>query len=139
MASLDTNVLVRYFTQDDPVQYPLAKRFIDNSVTTFGVISVPITVILETEWVLRSRYKFDKTKIIDVFNHLLDTATLEIDESDALMYGLLLYQNAKADFADCLHTAIAFKKDKTPFYSFDVNAGEIDSNTLLTETIFKEF
>lgn len=138
MASLDTNILVRYFTQDDPAQYALAKRFIDDSVMTFGLIFVPITVILETEWVLRSRYKFDKTKIVEVFNRLLDTATLEIDEMETLMYGLLLYQNAKADFADCLHTAITFNKNKTPFFSFDVNAGEIDSNILLTEAIFKE-
>lgn len=132
MPALDTNILVRYVTHDDEVQYQLAKKFILQS--EFAVqerIFVPVTVILEAEWVLRSRYKFTKQQICDVLSGLVDTKQLEIDRFEAVIMAVLLYQMNKADFADCLHTAIASEQDKTPFYTFDINASEVSGNQLL--------
>lgn len=141
MASLDTNVLVRYLTKDDEHQYRTAKRFIEQSYSQFGLIFVPLTVILETEWVLRSRYKFDKNQIYQVFTRLLDIETLDIDTPTvlafSLAFSLVLYQTHNADFADCLHTALSNHNQKQPFYSFDVNASDIAGNALLADNLLK--
>lgn len=61
MASLDTNVLVRYLTQDDEAQFTIANQVIHHFDMS---VFIPITVILELEWVLRSRYKFGKDKLL---------------------------------------------------------------------------
>ena len=51
MKALDTNVVVRYLTGDDPAQAARARAAVDA-----GPVFVPVTVLLESEWVLRSRY-----------------------------------------------------------------------------------
>lgn len=133
MPALDTNILVRYLTQDDPIQYPLAKNFIENPACQ-GRLFVPSTVILETEWVLRSRYKFDKAKICLAISQLIDTKTLDIENVHAIAVGVWLYQQNQADFADCLHTAISQFFDKSPLVTFDKNASNVADNRLLDES-----
>lgn len=54
MPALDTNVLVRYIVQDDAAQLAAAKRLISRFVTEGAALFVPLTVVLELEWVLRS-------------------------------------------------------------------------------------
>ncbi len=102
MASIDTNVLVRYLTQDDEQQTQIAHQF----VHTHQQLYVPITVILELEWVLRSRYKYEKAKIIETYASLLSVDGLNIADEEAIETCLMLYNGSNADFADCLHTAL---------------------------------
>lgn len=130
MPALDTNSLVRYLTQDDPIQYPLAKKFIENSSRQQRLF-VPTTVILETEWVLRSRYKFDKAKVCLAISQLIDSKLLDIENVHAVAVSVWLYQQNQADFADCLHTAISQFFDESPMVTFDKNASEIANNQLL--------
>jgi predicted nucleic-acid-binding protein len=56
MASLDTNILVRYLFEDDPQQLAAAKRLLRAAIRAGETLFVPITVLLELEWVLRSNY-----------------------------------------------------------------------------------
>ncbi|MCK7494419.1 MAG: hypothetical protein MZW92_26990 [Comamonadaceae bacterium] len=58
MPALDTNVLVRYVVQDDAAQLAAAKRLISRCVAEGLALFVPVTVVLELEWVLRSSFGF---------------------------------------------------------------------------------
>jgi len=59
MAALDTNVLVRWLTDDDANQSAVVASLLEVAEKEEVRLFVPVTVILETEWVLRSRYRFD--------------------------------------------------------------------------------
>ena len=70
MSALDTNILVRYVVQDDSAQLAAAKRLITRCVEEGRSLFVPVTVMLELEWVLRSSFEFGKevpsgTSILD--------------------------------------------------------------------------
>ena len=67
MLGVDTNVLVRYLTRDDQPQYEKARRMIDREVAKGEPVLVSLLVLLETEWVLRSRYEMAKADIITAF------------------------------------------------------------------------
>ena len=60
MPALDTNVLVRYLVQDDAAQFAAARRLIRRCVADDATLFVPVTVVLELEWVLRSSFGFGK-------------------------------------------------------------------------------
>jgi predicted nucleic-acid-binding protein len=105
MIALDTNVLARFYVDDpgDPEaarQRPIARRVITESPSLF----VPLTVILELEWVLRAFYGFDATGVIRVFEHLLGLAHINTEEAERVATALPLTAQGM-DFADALHLA----------------------------------
>jgi predicted nucleic-acid-binding protein len=58
--------------------------------------------MLETEWVLRSRYELMKTEIVAAFSSLLDTAELSFEDEPSVERAIYVWKDASADFADCL-------------------------------------
>jgi predicted nucleic-acid-binding protein len=64
MLGVDTNVLVRYLIRDDQSQFEKARRLIDREVAQGVPVLVSLLVLLETEWVLRSRYELSKSDIV---------------------------------------------------------------------------
>ena len=66
MLGIDTNVLVRYLVRDDQSQYERARRLIHREVNTGEPVLVSLLVLLEMEWVLRSRYELAKPDIVAV-------------------------------------------------------------------------
>lgn len=131
MPSLDTNVLVRWLVRDDERQSNRALSLFESARTDAFTLFVPITVTLELEWVLRSRYKFDKTTVMGAFTALLETREIEFQDEAALERALHLYRRGTADFADCLHAGICGMLDRTPFLTFDANAARLASVELL--------
>ena len=71
MIGLDTNVLVRFLVRDDEIQFDRACKLIRREAQTGEPARVSLLVLLETEWVLRSRYKLTKSEILDAFSALL--------------------------------------------------------------------
>ena len=65
-------------------------------------VLVSLLVLLETEWLLRSRYGLAKAKIMDAISGLLDTSELELEDEPTIEEVLCLGKNSDADFADCL-------------------------------------
>lgn len=102
MLGVDTNVLVRYLTRDDSSQYEKARRLIDREVAKGEPILVSLLVLLETEWVLRSRYELAKTDIVTAFSALLDTADLTFEDEPSVENAVYSWKDSAADFADCL-------------------------------------
>lgn len=118
-ASIDTNVLVRLVVNDDRRQNAAALRALSHYLQWARSLFVPITVALEFEWVLRSRYQFSKEDILGAFCALLSTVELAFEAENALEQALMAYEEGAADFADCLHIALARKSAELPFLTFD--------------------
>lgn len=101
MLAIDTDIVVRYLTADHPEQSPKTKTLIDNEN-----VFVCTTVLLETEWVLRSVYGFTPAQIVKALTSFagLPRVTLE----NAALTAIALDRTLKGmDFADALHLAKA--------------------------------
>lgn len=131
MASLDTNVLVRYLVQDDDRQLGLAKKLIRAVLRAGETLYIPITVMLELEWVLRSNFGFDKDQITNAISSLLASAELSFESEAAAEVALALYQRNRADFADCVHVALAHAAGERPLWTLDRAASKLDGAKML--------
>jgi predicted nucleic-acid-binding protein len=102
---LDTNVLVRFLVHDDAEQFERARRLIKREVGQNEPVMVSLLVLLETEWVLRSRYALSKADILGVFALLLETAELQFEDEGAVEEAVFTWRDSPAQFADCLINA----------------------------------
>ncbi len=131
MRAIDTNIVVRFLTANDAGQHALAVRLILREE-----VFVPTTVLLETEWVLRS-LGLDPKSIIGRLRDFggLETVTFEDRAGTARAFGMV---EAGADFADALHLSRAAACDDLVTFdrAFARLAGTLDETpvTLLTET-----
>lgn len=132
MPALDTNVLVRYIVQDDLVQLAAAQRLIRRCVSEQLTLFVPITVTLELEWVLRSNFEFKKDEIIGALSDLFSAAELSFESERALEVALDLYRGGSADFADCVHIALAAQAGEQPLWTFDKGAAKVAGAQILS-------
>ena len=111
MISIDTNVIVRVLTNDDPAQSKRALRLMRSDT-----IWISKTVLLETEWVLRHAYALDAKTIGAAFTKLLGVSTIEMEERDVVLRALA-WHAAGMDLADALHLAASHAA--TAFATFD--------------------
>ena len=131
MAGLDTNVLVRWILDDDEKQAARVQILFEETRASQTALFVPITVMLELEWVLRSRYQLDKATVLGAFNALLEAQELEFQDEAALERALSLYRQSSADFADCLHAGQCGSAGRTPMMTFDEAAARLPTVQLL--------
>jgi predicted nucleic-acid-binding protein len=97
---LDTNVIVRYLTQDDRTQSRKANAIIDAALAGGERIHLDTVVVCELVWVLRSAYGYDRATIVDALSKLLEAAQLSIDDRDRLRDAAGRYGQGVGDFAD---------------------------------------
>lgn len=102
MIGLDTSVLVRFLVQDDTRQFERARRLIQREAERGVPVMTSLLVLLETEWVLRSRYALSKEEIADTISGLLDAAEVRFEEEPVVEQALYLWRDSAADSADCL-------------------------------------
>jgi predicted nucleic-acid-binding protein len=130
--ALDTNVLVRYVVQDDLAQLEAARALIARCVEDGQTLFVPVTVALELEWVLRSNFEFGKDAVMQVLGSLFSAAEISFESERALEVALQLYREGAADFADCVHVALALQAGERPLWTFDRRASRVPGARLLT-------
>lgn len=111
MIALDTNILVRLLTRDDPAQVRAVVKAIRGRR-----LWVARTVLLETEWVLRYTYQLSADVIHAAFRRVMGLARLEVEDRDGVLLALASYGNG-LDFADALH--LASSRGAETFLSFD--------------------
>ena len=111
MKALDTNVLVRLLTKDDEQQAQVAAEEIRK-----GPVFVPVTVLLETEWVLRHAYGFDRAQIGGALLGVVNLAGAVVDAEAAVRQALRWHANGM-DLADALH--LACSGGSTELVTFD--------------------
>jgi|SRR5271166_735075 len=101
MIGLDTNIVVRYLTQDDPAQTAAAAKVMDSlSPDSPGFLS--LVVIAELVWVLEISYRFKKSEIERVLETLLRSKELTIERAGIVWQAFRKFNASRADFADCL-------------------------------------
>lgn len=130
MTGLDTNVLVRYLTQDDPGQSARASRLIE-SFTPDRPGFVSLVVLVETVWVLESCYGADAAKIGEVVETLLRIAGLLVAHAKVVWQALHEFRQQAGDFSDTLITRIAKDAGCTSVQTFDKGAAKRSGMMLL--------
>ena len=111
MTGMDTNILVRFLTRDDEDQFGKALALIKRQQ-----VFIPDTVWLETEWVLRYAYGFDRGAISKAFCDLLGLATIRVQDKGRLLLAIE-WHAAGLDFADAMH--LAGSQEAETFATFD--------------------
>jgi predicted nucleic-acid-binding protein len=99
MIGLDTNVLVRYVTQDDPAQAEQATRLIETRCTTANPGRVAHIVLCELVWVLTRAYGYSKGQVVSVLEQILVTAELAVEDEGLAFQALDAYRAGGADFS----------------------------------------
>jgi predicted nucleic acid-binding protein len=105
MRAVDTNVIVRYLTKDDASQAARARRLLDREQ-----VLVPLTVLLETEWVLRGVYGFPPPQVIASLRGFLGLEQVTVEDAATAAIALDWAERG-LDFADALHLAVARSHD----------------------------
>ncbi len=97
---LDTNVLVRYLTQDDERQAEVAAKTIEGAAAKGERMLIQPIILCELMWVLESAYAFPKTDLLRALEGVLRVAQFEIVEKDTVWQALSDYRQGKGDFSD---------------------------------------
>ena len=111
MIAVDTNVVVRLLTEDDPKQAAEARTLFAAQPIWIGK-----TVLLETGWVLRSLYGFEESAIRDAFTRLLGLENVHTDDKPSIAAALALTVHG-IEFADAMH--LCSRPQGAGFVSFD--------------------
>jgi predicted nucleic-acid-binding protein len=125
MLGVDTNVLVRFLVRDDEDQFERAQKLIKLEIAAGRHVFVSLLVLLETEWVLRSRYSLQKNLIIEAISRLLDAADVRFEDEPAIEEALFIWKDATADFADCLIGAKNRRLGCRATATFDTKASKL--------------
>jgi predicted nucleic-acid-binding protein len=125
MLGVDTNVLVRFLVRDDEAQFEKTHKLIKREVAAGRRVFIGQLVLLETEWVLRSRYGLSKNQIIETISGLLDTADVQFEDEPAIEEALFTWKDAAADFADCLIGAKNRRLGCRATATFDAKAAKL--------------
>ena len=125
MLGIDTNVLVRFLVRDDESQFEKARKLIKREVTAGRRVFVSQLVLLETEWVLRSRYDLSKIEIIAAISGLLDATDVQFEDEPAIETALFVWKERTVDFADCLIGAQNKRLGCRATATFDLRAAKL--------------
>jgi predicted nucleic-acid-binding protein len=97
---IDTNVLVRYLTQDDPKQARTVDALIASTVEQGSKVRVDDIVLCELAWVLRNAYRFDRATIASTLDKVLSTSLFVFEDREVLRKALDDFRETGGDFAD---------------------------------------
>lgn len=121
MRAVDTNVLVRLITRDDPRQVAAAEAFVE------GGAWVSILALAEATWVLASAYELDAEKVATAIEMLLEHRHLVLQDADVAAAALgRLRANPALGYSDCLLVELARKAGHTPLGTFDRGLAKVE-------------
>jgi len=130
MIGLDANVLVRYIMQDDPIQAKTASKLVE-SLTPKEPGFVTLVTVVELFWVLTASYDLSRVQVVTVFDALMRTKQLLVEQADQVLRALRVYGAGSADFPDCLIERTASAAGCNKVMTFDVGASRHAGMTLI--------
>ena len=122
MIGIDTNVLVRFIVQDDPIQSRIATQLIENAFTTENKGFVSAVVLCEVVWVLKKRYRQPKDRLLLVVKSILEADVLEVEHRDCAWRAYYDFDEGPADFSDYYIAQINKEQGVRFTVTFDENA-----------------
>ena len=127
MIALDTNVLLRYVIDDDPVQSARAARLIESEISAVAPGFVSLVVVCETIWAMTQTYSLPRTNVTRTLGGLLNMAHLEIEAREIVREAMSL----PGDIADAVIHLIGRQKGCTHTLTFDKRFARLDGVKLL--------
>ena len=121
-AFVDTDVIIRFLTGDDPVKQAAARRLFGRAASDELLLTVPHTVVADAAYVLRSRnlYHLSKPVIAEMLADLLSQKGFKIEDRESVLDALDLYgEYNKLDFTDALIIAMMWRNNDSLLYSYD--------------------
>lgn len=125
MRFLDTNIILRYLTLDNPSKAQKCDILFQRVASGKEILFTSALVIAKVAWELEKSYKLPKTKISDLIQKILNTPHIECDEKDVLMAAAGLYQLKNIDFIDAYNAILMQDRKITAIYSYDTHFDNI--------------
>ena len=132
MIAVDTNVLIRYITQDVPAQAAIAERLLD-SLTNDGPGFVGREVAIEIVWVLERSYGFSRTQVAEVLKTLIGAENLIVESDEDVARATFLYEQSQGDFSDLVILMASERAGCESLYTFDRRFARMDGVSLLDD------
>jgi predicted nucleic-acid-binding protein len=131
MIGLDTNVLVRYLTQDDPAQSARANAFVEQQLSPAEPGIIGHIVLCEVSWVLSRAYGYNREQVADAIAALLTCREFMVESPDLGILALQDYRHGTADFSDYLLGRAHQRPGARHTVTFDRKAAQAAQFTLL--------
>ena len=131
MIGLDTNILVCYLTQDDPVQSAKATDILERRLTPKNPGFVSVVVIVEIVWVLDRAYGLTAPEIAATVERLLQVEVLRIEDEQEVFTATVALKQGHASFADALIAELGTRSGCTRTLTFDQKAGRLPNFELV--------
>jgi uncharacterized protein len=118
-AFVDTNLFLRYLTNDIPAQADLVESLLQRAAAEEIILVTTALVIAEIAWTLASFYKLSREQIRDRILAILNTPGLEVAEADLLIAAATNYAAKNVDFIDAYNAAWIAQQQIVTAYTFD--------------------
>jgi predicted nucleic-acid-binding protein len=122
MIGLDSNILIRYLTQDDPVQSVKAIEILERRLTPKNPGFVSILAMVETVWVLDRAYGLTAEDIARVVERLLQVEVLTIENEQEVFTAMVALKRGRGSFADALIGELGARAGCTRTLTFNQKA-----------------
>jgi predicted nucleic acid-binding protein len=118
-AALDTSVLVRHLTGDDPTKAGRVKELLGRAARGQVDLVVPPVVLAELAWVLEGYFRLPRGDVAELLEAVLATPGLSVPDRPVLVEAVREYRDHGVDFADAWIAAVARAQGCTTVYTFD--------------------
>jgi predicted nucleic-acid-binding protein len=125
MIGLDTNIIVRYLTQDDPVQSRRAEEIIEHTLSEDNPGFISLVTIAETAWVLERTYHQSNREIVRSIEMMLQADSLLIQNEQEVFTAMVALKIGAGTFADALIAALGQWAGCASTLTFDKRASRI--------------
>jgi predicted nucleic-acid-binding protein len=122
MIGLDTNILVRYLTQGDPVQSAKASDILERRLTLRNPGYVSVIAMVETVWVLDRAYRLTPQEIAAAVERMLQVEVLVIENEQEVFSAMVAVKQGHGSFADALIAGLGARAGCTRTLTFDRKA-----------------
>ena len=122
MIGLDTNILVRFITQDDPIQSAKAREIIERQLTEDNPGFVSVVAMVETVWVLERAYGLAAHQIVRAVERILQTDVLVVENEQEVFAAMIALKQGLGSFADGVIAALGARMGCSYTLTFDRKA-----------------
>jgi predicted nucleic-acid-binding protein len=126
MIGLDSNVLIRYFVEDDPIQSRRATEFLERHLTMDEPGFVSLATMAETVWVLERSYRLDRDAIVAIIERMLGNDFLVVQSEREVFCAMREVRAGRGSFGDALIAALGAEAGCTHTVTFDRGALRLD-------------
>jgi predicted nucleic-acid-binding protein len=133
MIGLDTNILVRYIAQDDPVQSPVATQIVEDRLTEERPGFISLVTIAETVWVLDRSYGLSAVEIAAAIERILQIDTFFVQNEQEVFTAMVALKTGAGSFSDALIGALGTLAGCAVTLTFDKKATRLQGFQLVLE------